>query len=80
MYYVLMNKQTKYKVTFVGEKGELSLEVETPLIVDSENEENVHTIIDIAIGIGELTFGENFRDQLETYAIGLEYLDADYFA
>lgn len=77
-----MNKQEliKYKVTFTGEKGELFLEVETPLVVDCDNEENVHTIIDIAIGIGEITFGENFREELETYAIGLEYLDPNYFA
>lgn len=77
MYYVLMNKQqlTKYKVTFLGENSELSLEVESPLIVDCDHEENVHDIIDLATEIGYLQFGEDFKERLEIYAVGLNYAD-----
>lgn len=66
-----------YKVIFTGHNGELSLLVDSPLQIDCSHEENVHAIIDIAIGIGELTFGEDFRDRLDTYAIGLDYADED---
>lgn len=62
-----------YKVIFSGLNGEVSLLVDSPLQVDCEHEENVHTIIDIAIAIGELTFGSDFREELDTYAIGLEF-------
>ncbi len=66
-----------YKVTFTGNNGELTLWVDSPLVVDCEHEDNVHTIIDLAIGIGELTFGEDFRDKLDTYAICLGYADEE---
>lgn len=70
-----MNKQqlNKYKVTFVGENEELSIEVESPFIVDCDHEENVHDIIDLATEIGYLQFGEDFKERIEVYLIGLDY-------
>jgi len=57
----------KYKVVFMSDKKDLKVFVESPLITSSETEENVHTIADIAGGIAELIYGEDFREKYEIY-------------
>lgn len=62
---------TKYKVLFTGTKGECHLFVDSPLTVDSDHEKNVDAIIDLAVELGYIEFGENFREELDTFAISL---------
>lgn len=75
-------KQHIYKVTFVGTNGDHSIIVESPLVVDSDNEQNANDIIDLAIDLARLEQAtdvkedaEDFRDTLDTYAIFLEKVD-----
>lgn len=71
-YYVFMNEMTSYKVTFIGDTEELSVVVETPLVVDCDHEDNVHTIIDLSIEIAKLTFGDDFEERIDLYGVMLE--------
>ena len=72
-----MNKLTNYKVTFTGTKGEVSLMVESPLQIDCEHEENVHSIIDVTIDLAEHLLGADFRENLDVFAISLDFADED---
>jgi len=71
------NNLTQYRVVFTGTKGEVFLDVESPLPIDCDHEDNVNTIIDLTIEIGYLVFGEDFRERLDTYCIALMTV-ADY--
>lgn len=66
------NEMTNYKVTFIGEEEEVFVVVATPLVVDCDNEENVHTIIDMSIEIAKLEFGEDFQERIDLNGVMLE--------
>lgn len=60
-----------YQVEFTGELGEVVMRVESPLMVDCEHEENVHTIMDMAYSIAQIENGEDFFEAIDGYAAGL---------
>jgi len=64
-----MNKQYKYEVAFYAEELLFTIELDTPLVVDCEHEDNVHTIIDMAIEIAKLQKGNSVMDSVQDVAL-----------
>lgn len=65
----------RYEIRFTGTKGKCSVFLESPLPVDCDHEENVHSIIDMGIELGYLEFGADFRERLDTYAISMLFAE-----
>lgn len=70
-----MSESHKYRVTFLGINGDVSVEVETPLEADCQHEDNVNAIMDMCMEIAYLQHGADFRERLDTYEIFLMPLD-----
>ena len=74
------NTLHKYNVTFYGSNGDYTTQVESPYYLSCETDnadELADDIIDLAIEIGYLQQGADFRERLDTYAIVVENAEGE---
>ena len=63
---------TNYIALFSSANGnDIEIQVESPLEISCEQEDNVHDILDIATIIAKLQYGGNFIEKYEIFAESL---------
>jgi hypothetical protein len=63
----------KLIVTYAGNVRTVSVEVETPLEISCNAEENVITVFEMADLIAELQFGKTFWDKFQIQDVSMDF-------
>lgn len=74
------NTLHKYEVTFYGNNGDCIIKVESPHYLSCETENAdvlADDIIELAMEIGYLQQGADFRERLDTYAIVVDFAEGE---
>ena len=63
----------KLIVTYSGKVRTISIEVETPLEISCNAEENVWNVFEMADILAELKFGKNFWDKFQIQDVSMDF-------
>ena len=64
----------KLIVTYAGKVRTVSVEVETPLEISCNAEENVWNVFEMADLIAELQFGKNFFEKFQIEDVSMDFV------
>jgi hypothetical protein len=67
-----MNKLT---ITYAGKLKTIKVEVETPLEISCNAEDNVWTVFSMADAIAELQFGKNFFEKFQIEDVSMDFAE-----
>lgn len=65
----------KLIITYAGKIRTVSVEVETPLEISCQAEENVWTVFNMADAIAELQFGKDFFEKFQIEDVSMDYAE-----
>jgi hypothetical protein len=63
----------KLIITYAGKVRTVSVEVETPLEISCNAEENVNNVFEMADLIAELQFGKNFWEKFQIEDVSMDF-------
>ena len=63
----------KLVITYAGKLRTVAVEVETPLEISCNAEDNVWTVFSMADAIAELQFGKNFFDAFQIEDVSMDF-------
>jgi hypothetical protein len=63
----------KLIVTYAGKVRTVSIEVDTPLEISCNAEENVITVFEMADILAELKFGKNFWEKFQIQDVSMDF-------
>ena len=63
----------KLIITYAGKIRTIEVEVETPLEISCNAEENVHTVFEMADAIAEIKYGKNFLNDFLIENISMDF-------
>ncbi len=63
----------KLIVTYAGKVRTVSIEVDTPLEISCNTEENVITVFEMADILAELKFGKNFWEKFQIQDVSMDF-------
>ena len=65
----------KLIITYAGKVRTVSVEVETPLEISCNAEENVWNVFNMADAIAELQFGKNFFEKFQIEDVSMNFVE-----
>ena len=65
----------KLIITYTGKVKTITVEVETPLEISCQTEENVWTVFSMADAIAELQHGKDFFDRFEIEDVSMDFAE-----
>ena len=65
----------KLIITYAGKVRTVSVEVETPMEISCQAEENVWVVFDMADAIAELQFGKDFFEKFQIEDVSMNFAD-----